>query len=276
MGVDPGPDELEAREDTREYPVFERGLQASGYPPFFILLTDKKRGNSDFADRRKLLKRFLKVFGQGKIQVLLGDREFIGKQWIRYLQRHQIPFCFRLKESGQKMFNKKGQPVLVKQLFHGLKAGESIHRGEQAVGLKGSQVRVCISALRSLQGELVVVMHSPDVEDPLGSYALRWQIECLFKALKSSGFHLEETHLTHPKRLSTLLSVLMIAFCYAYDWGKMQEAKKPQKLKKHGSPEHSLFRVGLDLLNRMLLHLKSHVRKLTKYFKNLMTQKLSL
>jgi len=43
------------------------------------------------------------------------------------------------------------------------------------------------------------------------NYKERWQIETMFKAMKSSGFYLEDTHLTDLERLSKLLAVVAIA-----------------------------------------------------------------
>ena len=50
-------------------------------------------------------------------------------------------------------------------------------------------------------------------------YKERWQIETLFKALKSQGFHLEDTHLTEPKKLYKILALLAIAFVWCYRVG---------------------------------------------------------
>ena len=45
-------------------------------PIFWILLN--KRGNSDTTERIALIKRFIRIFGQDKIESLVADREFIG------------------------------------------------------------------------------------------------------------------------------------------------------------------------------------------------------
>ena len=54
-------------------------------PLFAINLENKKCGNSDFLDRIDLLELFIKTFGVDKIEVFLGDREFIGKEWVGFL-----------------------------------------------------------------------------------------------------------------------------------------------------------------------------------------------
>ncbi len=45
---------------------------------------------------------------------------------------------------------------------------------------------------------------------------MRWEIEHMFKALKSSGFNMESTHVTNLDRLDTLLEIITIAFFWAY------------------------------------------------------------
>ena len=46
-----------------------------------------------------LLEKFIEVFGVEKRDCLLGDREFIGKKWFAYLQKHHLKFCIRMKKN---------------------------------------------------------------------------------------------------------------------------------------------------------------------------------
>jgi hypothetical protein len=39
---------------------------------------------------------FLDLFGAQKVAYLLGDREFVGSEWFRFLKRHRIKFQMRL------------------------------------------------------------------------------------------------------------------------------------------------------------------------------------
>ncbi len=82
----------------------------------------------------------------------------------------------------------------------------------------------------------------------LPRYARRWDIETLFGALKRRGFNLEDSHLTHPKRLSTLLALLALAFTWAYLVGTWLHEQRSLKLKKHGYAPKSIFRRGFELL----------------------------
>jgi hypothetical protein len=56
-----------------------------------------KKGSSNTEERIELLNRFIAHFGTLKIDSLLAEREFIGKEWFGYLKRHHIPFHIRIK-----------------------------------------------------------------------------------------------------------------------------------------------------------------------------------
>lgn len=85
-------------------------------------------------------------------------------------------------------------------------------------------------------------------------YKQRWQIETLFKGLKSSGFNIEDTHVTDLERLEKLFSLTMIAFLWCYKIGDyLDENIRKIKIKKHGRRAVSVFKYGLDYLSKFLL-----------------------
>jgi hypothetical protein len=58
-----------------------------------------KKGNSNTEERIDMLQFFIDIFGPQRIASLTADREFIGKTWIDYLIKNQIPFFIRIKEN---------------------------------------------------------------------------------------------------------------------------------------------------------------------------------
>ena len=46
-----------------------------------------KRGNSNTQDRIDLLNRFKRIAGEDSIAHLMADREFVGNEWLGYLNR---------------------------------------------------------------------------------------------------------------------------------------------------------------------------------------------
>jgi transposase len=95
--------------------------------------------------------------------------------------------------------------------------------------------------------QIVVSFNQPQNAQEL--YRERWQIETAFRALKSSGFNIEDTHLTDIKRIEKLFSLVMVAFAWAYVVGiYLHENIKQIKIKKHGHRAKSLFKYGLQTI----------------------------
>jgi hypothetical protein len=84
----------------------------------------------------------------------------------------------------------------------------------------------------------------------LSLYAQRWGIEMLFKAEKTNGFYLEETHIIAHDRLATMLSMLYIAVAISVKIGVIRHSIKPIKVKKHGRRAISIFKYGFDTLKK--------------------------
>jgi transposase len=65
--------------------------------------------------------------------------------------------------------------------------------------------------------QIIVSFNKPDQAQSI--YKQRWQIETAFRALKTSGFNIEDTHLTDMKRIEKLLALVIVAFVWAYKAG---------------------------------------------------------
>jgi hypothetical protein len=94
--------------------------------------------------------------------------------------------------------------------------------------------------------EFVIIASFNKQDQILINYKERWQIETMFQAMKTSGFNIKNTHLNNLERLSTLISVISIAFIWAYLAGIDEHEKTaPIKIKKHGRRAFSFFKYGL-------------------------------
>ena len=203
--------------------------------------------------------------------MLLGDREFIGERWLKWLEETEIPFIFRLKENGQYLSNSRGKMVKINALLHPLSKGGMVSLGVRKVG-KLEKQPYPITALRNKQGELVVLIHSASVQNPMQAYKKRWEIETMFKAFKSSGFNMEATHLVDYDRLNTLFSVMAIAFCIAYQAGTIVAETEPIHIKSHGRKAKSILRQGLDTLQNLCSNFSLKYQQ----FKSLLTKILKI
>ena len=98
-------------------------------------------------------------------------------------------------------------------------------------------------------------------ESALADYRHRWGIETLFGALKTRGFNLESTHFQHRERLSKLLGILSLGFCWAMLTGLWRHQQSPIPLKAHGRRAKGLFRSGCDFLRRTFCDLSLRQRE---------------
>lgn len=69
------------------------------YIPFCWQLLDNRSGNSNCQNRIDLLEKVLEIIPPKRIGLLIGDREFIGQKWLKYLKDENINFCVRVPKS---------------------------------------------------------------------------------------------------------------------------------------------------------------------------------
>ena len=97
----------------------------------------------------------------------------------------------------------------------------------------------------------MISFNKPD--EGLEKYKERWQIETLFKGLKSSGFNVEHTHLRDLERIERLMLLVMIAFVWCYKIEDYIDTHlKTIRIKPDGKRVISVFKYGLDYLSEYL------------------------
>ena len=225
-------------------------------PLLFTFLGDK-RGNSDQKERIALIERFIRLFGVQSIGFLTADREFIGDDWWNFLISHNIRFFIRLRANMQVYIPGKGI-VKAYWLFNYFGLNKSaahpkiVQIGSNWVYLSGLKF---INNKGKIEFLIVASFTQIDNQIALKMYRKRWQIETMFKAFKTGGFNLENTHLTDYQRLNKLLLITAIAFIWAYKVGIYRHKNiKKIDVKKHGRPAQSLFSYGLEFLAQALIN----------------------
>lgn len=219
--------------------------------PLLWTMLDKK-GNSNQTERIDLINRFIYLFGIEKIDCIIADREFIGKDWFEYLEKHPIKFYIRIRENMQ--LTHRGKVLKAFWLFNNLPLNQ-VRFIDKPVLIKANWVYLTGMKVVNNKGQieyLIVATYFFD-EIVMTVYAQRWTIECYFKSIKSAGFNIEESHLMEEKRLKKLLAIIAIAFVWIYKIGLYQNQIRNIKIKTHGRREFSIFRYGLDALNRAIL-----------------------
>lgn len=207
--------------------------------PVLWTMLDKK-GNSNSSERIELLERFERLFPGVRVQCLTGDREFVGREWCSFLLLPRaMPFRLRLRHSDRISSSSGKSAQRGERVFASLRVGERrALSGKRWVW--GRQVYVV--ATRLDDKELLIIATDQRPKTALADYAKRWGIETLFAALKTRGFNLESTHFTKQERLSKLVALLAIAFCWAMRTGLWQHQQKAIPVKSHGRRAKSLFR----------------------------------
>lgn len=203
-----------------------------------------EEGASDTKERIDLLRRFLRLFGTGRIRFLCADREFIGEAWVGWLLKNKVPFRIRIK-ACEYLTRPDGVKQRGSQWF-ALATCACKKRPWRLWGLS-----VYVGSLRLRSGELLIVI-SNERGTPLEDYRLRWKIESMFQAFKGRGFDMESSRVLDPVRLSAFFGFLSFALVWCLRVGIWLCRVEPRDPKKHGRDAQSVFRRGLDLLQQLL------------------------
>jgi len=226
--------------------VYSKGV---GIPLLFEFL-ENKGGNSNEAQRIKLLTKFIKIFGAKKIKTIIGDREFIGEKWFKWLITNKISFYMRIK---------KNTIIEIDNEFsHSAKSLAYPKRTRFLTNVKlyGQKVNLAIKKTKKLdkngEFELLIIATNSIVENALKIYKKRWSIEVFFQSLKSRGFNLEKTHLHESYKLKKIVVLASLAFAISFQAGVWKNKNiRPIKMKNHGYLANSFFRYGLDFIRAM-------------------------
>jgi hypothetical protein len=228
--------------------------QGVAFPILMFML--EKRGNSDTAERIGMINRYIRLFGRETIDCLLADREFVGEQWMAYLNDHKIRYYIRIRENFIVHDPRTGQELKAFVIFAALKCGECkiLYRIRRVNG------QLCYLSASKIKGkdgkpELQIIIAFNKPEDAQEFYKERWQIETAFKGLNSSGFNIEKTHLTDLDRIQKLFTIVMLAFAWAYLVGVfVNDNIKPVRILKNGRRAKSLLKYGLEYIAVVLLN----------------------
>lgn len=209
-------------------------------------------GTSDCKLRCALMARFVRLFGAARIEILLADREFIGGKWLGYLNKNGIPFAIRLKTTMY-LHRETGGVVQLRSLLSTSRAprvwagwlADMPHTEAQKLTLKCKKIK---------DGEaLLIATNTGNPGRAFNMYRHRWGIECLFADTKSRGLNLEDTHVTNPEKLDTILCLVTLAIAWGHKCAAAIKGRASIPRKTHGRLEKSWFRIGFDQLRSWLV-----------------------
>jgi len=207
-------------------------------------------GSSSTAQRVDLIQRYLALFGAASIKHLLADREFIGAEWMNFLNENNVPFVIRIKK-GMCIILEDGRMFTLASLLRRTKKTQRI-KGALELPDKQGQLRLTFAAKKITKGEWLIVAANRDGHHALRAYRQRWSIECLFGDSKTRGLNMEDTAITDVRKLSLLLAIVAIALAWSSKTAAIALGTRKLPKKNHGYFAKSWFRTGFDLLRNLL------------------------
>lgn len=215
-----------------------------------------KKGNSNSQERIDLIDRFIKLFGKNCIAALTADREFIGKDWLAFLEQERIPYYIRIRDNMW-FTTPTGNRLKMAWVLQSMPINQ-IYKHPKLLYL--DHVLVYVEAMKLQKGELLIIV-SFKQHNAIETYKDRWQIETLFKAFKTKGFNIEDTHLNQIDRIDKLVAVVAIAYAWAYNVGEyVHKNIKTIALKTHQRKAFSILKYGLNYIANTLF-----TKNLNKY-----------
>jgi hypothetical protein len=226
-----------------------------------------KGGSSSTLERKTILQKAITILRKDRIQALLGDREFIGIKWFKYLLDEDIEFHIRIPKQIKQGSVLKTHRRTINRLFRFLPEMGKLDY-PKPVNILG--FKLFVSGMKSKNNEYCVVVSSKSNLDSLEKYQKRWTIENMFGAFKSKGFNFEDTHFKNLEKIKKLIAIVSIAYFWSLLIGLWLDADVKIKIKKHGRKAISFFRYGFDYLCYII---KNILVKVDEF--NILTQILS-
>jgi hypothetical protein len=224
-----------------------------------------KKGTSNFEERKQLLEKAAQLYDL-KGMTLLADREYVGREWFHFLVHDlKINFVIRLAKSDYKSdlqaqkvaysallrFNKRTKIKEVKVQIEGMDLVMVLTKNPQASQASEEYVLV-LSNLTHLRKQKILKI-----------YRKRWQIENMFKHLKTNGFNLEDWGLSQAPKVHLMRCLVAAAYILATLMGLKHLAQRKKRVDKNDPQKvyyyQSIFRLGLN-------HLASICQNIGRFF----------
>ena len=230
-----------------------------------------KAGHSSQEERIAMLSEAMKKYGLAGM-TLLADREYVGREWFKYLSESGLYFVIRVKEGiYHDEINANGG-----RTWQQLKAkaaqkakGKKVSKKIRIDGLDLHYI-VMKNPRPDAEDELVYLLtnlHSPTQASRL--YQWRWQIEVCFKHLKSNGVNLEAMNVQGKEKRHLMMAIAVLVYILAIREGLLKEYRDGIRWvrdKRSGFEYRavSVFLKGLDIVRRKALNLIQFTRYLGK------------
>jgi len=205
-----------------------------------------KLGISSQDEREDMLIKASQVLNlEGK--VLLADREYIGSRWFAMLKQAGIEIAIRLRKGNyEQQIGQQGQSISKLESRAKSRVGTviwkrfSIGNEDYYFVLKAFRRDCCSGKIDYLR-----LISSVPPASAVTYYSYRYRIESMFKHLKSNGFELESLHVQKAYKVQMMIAAVVVAYTLSVCYG-LESYRRKINNKKHGYPQMSVFRYGLD------------------------------
>ena len=224
-------------------------------------------GNSATAQRIALMQRYLRVFGASQVRARLADREFVGAEWIDFLNKNNAPFVIRIKEDMLIRLTdgtrRQFRTLLRKHkrgTWEGWLTGMNTSPGNRLSLPSASEAQSCSSLPPT---STMPAMPWASIANDGGSNVFGRAPEPVARTAshtdaKTRGLNLEDTHITDPTTRATLLVLIALALTWACRSATHVIGRRAIRRNRHGRCEKSWFRTGLDALRKWIIHSPHH------------------
>lgn len=217
-------------------------------PIYWVQL--EKIGASSQEERKAMFEGAFSLFDL-KGMTLLADREYIGKDWFKFLKQSKIHFVIRLRFGDYYEEVNDGKEGGYERMLHKCAAKDRLLKKQ--ILLHGLPFTFVMMPNPKEEAEEVVMIFLTTLTNApkaAALYAKRWKIECLFKHLKTNGYNLEDLNLKDPNKNLLMMAIVATAYILAIREGHKRRDKIPTQVYADGTqtPEVSWFREGLAVL----------------------------
>lgn len=236
---------------SRVYNILAVGICFDGISLPIYFATYDKDGATSFVEHIEFMEHVLDFIPADRIRCLVADREFGNGNFMKWLTIKGIPFCLRLR--GNLYVRKSGETHKQKlsSILSSLPKGGSVVLSSAYLVKKNNKVRIYAMRRADRNGDdsLIILATPVDSDFTEYIYRLRWQIEVSFRALKTAGFNMEDSHLPLNGHFQNMLKLMFIAFaCAFYDGVVRATSKAIPVIKSNGRRRFSLFSFGLAIV----------------------------
>ena len=237
----------------------------------------EKKGNSNQLERNTLLKLFVELFlprlpqhFETKRFVMLGDREFIGKEWFKLLCK-RMRFVMRVRRDDYLFQVAESWNTTVAKALRKI---ERLCKRDGFVYLSISMdgktyyyvvVPNLQKGAKKSDKWVRFVSNIADLQMIREAYQERWQIEVFFKHCKTNGFRLEDMNLTQTEKVMLMIAVVGCAYVLAIRAGILEDERRPIKKQYFKKQEkeyrrQSIFSLGYEQLEAYIFDLNDLIQ----------------